>query len=71
LFRVPVLPPTACINTPEDLAATSEIGLRAKFPNLKQFTPANVGGHFAAYEVPQIVAKEALRFFKNVEFNGY
>jgi hypothetical protein len=62
-----VLTPTACINTPEDLIATSKIGLRAKFPNLKQFTSADVGGHFAAYEIPQIVAKEALRFFNNVE----
>lgn len=41
----------------------------SKFPNLKHFSSPNSGGHFLSYEAPEVAAKEALKFFNDIEFD--
>ncbi len=68
-WKVPVKTPTACAATPEDLIIFGNGGFSTKFPNMKQFTSTNEGGHFASFEIPHIISEAALRFFNNIEFN--
>ena len=70
-YRVPVKVPAACVSTPEDVIGTGRGGMRAKFHDLREFTPSERGGHFAAYEVPEIIGKSAIKFFNNVELDKY
>jgi len=70
-WKVPVKTPTACTSTPEDLITFGNGGFGTKFPNLKQFTATDEGGHFAIFEQPHVIAKAALTFFNNIEFNRY
>ena len=41
--------------------------MRGKFPNLVQYSTMEAGGHFAAMEVPSILAKDIIKFVDIVE----
>jgi pimeloyl-ACP methyl ester carboxylesterase len=54
----PVLVPTAYTQFPEEIFAFSERWLRTQFSDLRYYHAAERGGHFAAFEQPEIFARE-------------
>ena len=54
----PVRIPTAYTQFPEEIFAFSERWLRTQFSDLRYYNTAERGGHFAAFEQPEIFARE-------------
>jgi len=69
--HVPVKVPTGCLSLPhEGLNSQSEFFLQDKYHQLISFTRGAKGGHFAAFEVPDIFSAEIHKFFNLVEKNS-
>jgi juvenile hormone epoxide hydrolase len=66
LDKVPTNVPYDCQQLPGDLVFSPEFVIRDKFTNLKKFSLAPKGGHFGAFEVPDIVADDAVSFFNSL-----
>lgn len=64
---MPVKPPVGCANFPHELAYQSESLLRDRFPNLIQFNHLSRGGHFAAFEEPELLSSDVWAFVEKVE----
>ncbi|GLH11525.1 Epoxide hydrolase [Gryllus bimaculatus] len=67
LDRFPCVVPTAVSNFPKELVYVPEMLARDKFPNLVQFTHLPRGGHFPAFEEPQILADDMWDAFEQIE----
>ncbi|XP_020773829.1 epoxide hydrolase 1 [Boleophthalmus pectinirostris] len=65
--RIPVVVPTGFACFPNELMHTPELWVRQKYRRLVSFTPMPRGGHFAAMEEPQLMAKDINKFVKIVE----
>lgn len=50
--------PTACIKFKNELLYIPDSLIRDKFYKVFQITDESEGGHFAAFEVPEILAKD-------------
>jgi juvenile hormone epoxide hydrolase len=71
LDNVPVKVPTGCLASPHEFfAGQSEWLLQDKFPQLLHFTHGEKGGHFSAFEVPDVFAKDVVKFFSDIEKSG-
>ncbi|GJQ78777.1 Jheh2 [Trypoxylus dichotomus] len=55
---IPVTVPSACLRLAHELFYMPDSLLSVKYKNLIQTTDVDVGGHFAAFEVPEILAKD-------------
>lgn len=64
--RVPVTVPSGCARFTYELAYMPEKILRTHYKKLVQVTD-HVGGHFAAFEVPNVLANDVIQFVKTVE----
>lgn len=64
--RIPAKLPVAFADFPSELYRTSKFLLTGKFPNLIQYTRMSSGGHFAAMEVPEILAKDIFKFVNKI-----
>ncbi len=65
---MPVLVPTGCFQAPfEFLALQNEWILQDKFRNIVSFSKAEIGGHFAAFEIPEILAPDVVKFITGLE----
>ena len=51
----------------EDLFNQPEPLLRLKFKNLMSYNIMDRGGHFAAYEEPELLAQDVIQFVDKVE----
>jgi len=70
LNQVPVKVPAGCMNTPNELFnGHTEYFLQDKFHNLLSFSRPSKGGHFPAFEVPDIFTKDVVQFFNLIERN--
>ncbi|GLV42698.1 Juvenile hormone epoxide hydrolase 2 [Carabus blaptoides fortunei] len=58
LDNIPTEVPTACALFKNELAFSTESMIRDKFSNLVQYNYFDDGGHFAAFELPQVMAKD-------------
>ncbi|XP_033223699.1 juvenile hormone epoxide hydrolase 1-like isoform X2 [Belonocnema kinseyi] len=67
LDGIPVQPPVGCANFPHEIAYQSESILRGRFPNLIQFNHLSRGGHFAAFEEPELLSSDVWTFVEKVE----
>lgn len=68
--HVPVKVPTACAAFPNELFLTAKSILKSKFHNLIQYNVLERGGHFAAFEEPQLMANDIISFVeKNEKLN--
>ncbi|NP_001128399.1 epoxide hydrolase 1 precursor [Nasonia vitripennis] len=65
--KMPIFVPTACANFPHELAYRSETILKERFTNLVQFTHPPRGGHFAAFEEPELLANDVWSFVHKLE----
>ena len=64
---MPVQPPVGCAIFPHELAYQSESLVRDRFPNLIQFNHLPRGGHFAAFEEPELLSSDVWAFVEKVE----
>ena len=69
--RVPVKIPAACL-VPRNEAwiGQSKEMVQDKYPNLVQYTVTSDGGHFFTMEHPDVLAKDFIKFVKQIEANG-
>ena len=56
--RWPVKVPTACAKFINEISYTPDTVLRDKYHDLVQITNYDDGGHFAAMEMPEVLAKD-------------
>lgn len=61
--------PSACARFKQDIRHVSDFVLKDKFVNLIQSTYHDMGGHFAAMEVPSVLAKDIFDFVFMIEAN--
>ena len=59
--------PVGFTDSPHEIARASRFQLRGKYPDLVSFTSLNTGGHFAAMEVPSLLASDIFNFVRIVE----
>ena len=52
---------------PEELYRAPKFLITGKFPNLIQYTRMPRGGHFAAMEVPELLAQDFIKFARKAE----
>ena len=67
LTNAPVDVPVGFADTPNELVRVPRFQLRGKFPKMIQYNTLEAGGHFAAMEVPQLLAKDILHFAMKVQ----
>lgn len=65
----PVKVPTACAVFPNELLLGPESTLKSRYPNMIQYNHMARGGHFAAFEEPQLLANDVFSFVKKVRNN--
>ncbi|KAK9499643.1 hypothetical protein O3M35_002651 [Rhynocoris fuscipes] len=62
LDNIPVTVPTGCTLFPNELLRVPDFMLRSAYMDLVQVTKPTNGGHFAAFEVPDILAPDVWNF---------
>lgn len=67
LDRIPTDVPTGCARFKHDLAHTIDWALQEKFPKLIHSTYHKDGGHFAAMQLPDVLAKDFISFVRKLE----
>jgi pimeloyl-ACP methyl ester carboxylesterase len=65
--RNPTKVPAAVMDAAHEITHTPESVVRHKYHNLISFTTLDVGGHFLAFEEPQLLADDFLKFAARVE----
>ncbi|CAB4021916.1 epoxide hydrolase 1-like [Paramuricea clavata] len=66
-FVCPIPVPTGLANFPHMLVEPPQAWLHRAFPNIVQFTEMPLGGHFAAFQEPQLLADDVWKFVRKVE----
>ena len=66
-FSIPSKVPTGCAMFPNELAYQTECMLKEKYHNLVRFTNMARGGHFAAFEEPELLAEDVWETVKIIE----
>lgn len=67
--QVPTYVPTACARFYTDINHMIDWQLKDKYKNLIQSTYHHNGGHFAAFEVPDILYNDFVQFVKKLQIN--
>lgn len=57
-YRIPANVPTACVAAPEEIAYAPKATLLLKYPLLVSYSHPPKGGHFLAFEEPEMFADE-------------
>lgn len=70
LERVPTKVPTGCARFKYDLLHELDWQLRSKYPNLLHSTYHDNGGHFAAFQMPQVLYKDFVQFVKKLNLTS-
>ncbi|KAL1131024.1 hypothetical protein AAG570_012262 [Ranatra chinensis] len=65
--KVPVMIPTGCARFPSELVYIPRSILESAFPKLIRLTDMPKGGHFAAFEVPELLAEDFWQFVSTVK----
>ncbi|XP_031835128.1 juvenile hormone epoxide hydrolase 1 [Nomia melanderi] len=65
--QLPIKVPTACAAFPEELLVQPKSLLKNRFANIIQYNFMPRGGHFAAFEEPQLLADDIFSFVKKAE----
>ena len=61
--------PTACADFPKEIIAASRSSLESRY-NLVRLTEMPKGGHFAAFEQPELFVTDVREFFRTVRAGG-
>jgi juvenile hormone epoxide hydrolase len=72
MANVPVKVPTGCVASAEEFWGNwqTKWTVQDKYPNIVHYTVEEKGGHFSAFEVPDLFAKDVVKFFNYVEKSG-
>jgi pimeloyl-ACP methyl ester carboxylesterase len=62
----PVTVPTGCSVFPKELQRPSRRWAERRFPNIRYWNEPAKGGHFAAFEQPELFVEEVRSFFRLV-----
>ena len=65
--NTPVQVPFGFADFPNELMRTPKFQLKGKFPKLVSYNTMSKGGHFAAMEVPDVLARDFMNFVAKVE----
>jgi len=65
----PAATPAAVADCPYELIRTTEAIVRKEFPNLVQYSEIERGGHFGAFEEPNLITNDIKKFVKTVVAN--
>lgn len=68
--KVPTYVPSACQTSPNEYLAQAETLLVDKYPQLLSYNVLEKGGHFAAFQVPQVVSQDVISFFNKIVVSG-
>lgn len=63
--RVPTSVPFSCLYMREEFFIYPKFALENKYTNITKYTIAPSGGHFGAFEMPKLVAENAISHFEN------
>jgi hypothetical protein len=66
-FSIPTNVPVGCAMFPNELAYQPECILKEKYTKIVRFTNMPRGGHFAAFEEPELLSEEIWETVKIVE----
>lgn len=66
-FRMKVYVPTGFSAFPSELMHTPEKWVRFKYPKLISYSYMARGGHFAAFEEPELLAQDIRKFLSVLE----
>jgi hypothetical protein len=66
---IPTLTPTGCAAFPNELAYQPKSLLQEKYHKLVRFTDMPRGGHFAAFEEPELLADDVWETIKIIRNN--
>jgi hypothetical protein len=64
--RAPIAVPTGCSMFPGEIMKTSRSLVERRFTDLRHWNELDRGGHFAAFEQPELFVDELRRFFRLV-----
>ena len=67
VMNTPIKVPVAFADFPNELMRIPRFQLKGKFPHLTSYNTMASGGHFAAMEVPQVLADDIIQFVSKVE----
>ena len=67
LFRIPVTVPTGLAEFPHEIFLTPEPWTHSLFLDIVQYSEIPRGGHFAAFEEPELFADDVIKFVEKVE----
>ena len=59
--------PSGLICFPDEFIMTGEHQAKTKYKDIAQLTDAPQGGHFAAFEQPELLAHDFISFVRKVE----
>ncbi|XP_060535315.1 juvenile hormone epoxide hydrolase 1-like [Cylas formicarius] len=65
--EIPIKVPTGCARFAYELLYPPRKAMGGRFPNLVHLTDYEDGGHFAAFEIPSILAEDIYQFVDKVE----
>ena len=59
-----IVVPTGCSIFPKEIFRSSERWIKKRFSNLQYYNELGKGGHFAAFEQPEVYINELRTFFR-------
>ena len=65
--RIPITVPTGLADFPHELFRQPEPWAHYRFDDIVQFSEMPRGGHFAAFEEPELFANDVIKFVEKVE----
>ena len=65
--RIPITVPTGLADFPHELFPLPEPLVHKRFLDIVQFSEMPRGGHFAAFEEPELFANDVIKFVEKVE----
>lgn len=66
-YRIPIDVPSGIAEFPNELVLTPKPWVLASFPNNIQFSVMEKGGHFPAFEQPEMFVNDVVKFVEKVE----
>ena len=66
-YRIPITVPTGLADFPHELFHYPEPWVHSRFFDVVQLTEMPRGGHFAAFEEPELFANDVITFVEKVE----
>lgn len=67
VYRIPIAVPVGLADFPDELFRAPEPWIHSSFLDVVQYSEMPRGGHFAAFEEPEIFSNDVIQFVEKVE----